>query len=227
MKEDTWSAVDHYIEERIVGADAALEAALESSAEAGLPAINVSPPQGKLLMMLAQLRGARSALEVGTLGGYSAIWIARGLAPGGRLVTLESNSVHANVARSNLVRAGVADRVEVRVGPARETLPTLMGDVRVPFDLTFIDADKPNNATYFDWAVKLSRPGSLIVVDNVVRGGAVVDHTNDDPSVRGTRELFDRLRTDTRVTCTAIQTVGIKGYDGFVLAVVKPQQQPS
>jgi predicted O-methyltransferase YrrM len=210
-----WDNVDRYISDTLVQADAALAAALAASDAAGLPAISVSPAHGKLLWLLARTIGAQRILEVGTLGGYSAIWLARGLAPGGRLVTLEALEKHAAVARKNLAGAGLSDVVEVRVGPALDTLPRLEG----PFDLTFIDADKQNNAEYFRWALKLSRPGSLIVVDNVVRDGAVIDARSRDAAVRGVRRLYELIATEPRVAATAIQTVGVKGYDGFAIAL--------
>jgi predicted O-methyltransferase YrrM len=220
MTEATWSAVDRYIADKLLAPDAALAAALESSEAAGLPAINVSPPQGKMLMMLAGLHGARSILEIGTLGGYSTIWLARALPPGGRVVTLEVDPKHAKVAVANVARAGLAPVVDVRVGAALDTLPRLEAEGRGPFDFFFIDADKPNNPNYFAWALKLSRKGSVIVVDNVVREGAVADSKNSDPRVQGTRRLFDMLAAEPRVSATAIQTVGSKGYDGFALAIV-------
>ena len=216
MSQDLWTAVDDYLTGELACSDEALEAALRSSAEAGLPAIAVSPPQGKLLHLIARMVGARRILEVGTLGGYSTIWLARALQPGGELVTLEINPRYAEVASANLARAGLADGVNVRVGPALETLPTLAG----PFDLVFIDADKPSNADYFAWAVKLSRPGTAIVVDNVVRDGAVIDAGSADPAVAGVRRLNALIASEPRVSATAIQTVGSKGYDGFILALV-------
>ena len=191
-----------------------------ASTEAGLPAINVAPNQGKLLHLWARMVGARSILEVGTLGGYSTIWLARALPPGGRIVTLEAEPRHAEVAVANLERAGVADRVEVVVGKALDTLPVLAQEGRGPFDLTFIDADKPSNADYFSWALRLSRRGSVIVIDNVVRDGALADADSDDASVRAMRALVERLADDPRVSATAVQTVGGKGYDGFLLALV-------
>ena len=212
-----WDDVDRYIGETLVQPDDALAAALAASEAAGLPAISVSPAHGKLLWLLARTLGAKRILEVGTLGGYSAIWLARALAPGGRLVTLEALEKHAAVARTNLERAGLADRVEVRVGRALETLPRLDG----PFDLAFIDADKQNNAEYFRWALKLSRPGSLIVVDNVVRDGAVVDARSRDAAVQGVRQLYELIAAEPRVAATAVQTVGVKGYDGFAIALVR------
>jgi predicted O-methyltransferase YrrM len=212
-----WHHVDRYITDTLVQPDAALEAALEASDAAGLPQISVSPTHGKLLWTLARLQHARRILEIGTLGGYSTIWLARGLAAGGRLVTLEALEKHAAVARANLARAGLTDVVEVRVGQALATLPLLKDG---PFDLTFIDADKQNNAEYFAWALKLSRPGSLIVVDNVVREGAVVDARSRDAAVLGVRRLNDLIAGERRVAATAIQTVGAKGYDGFAIALV-------
>jgi predicted O-methyltransferase YrrM len=211
-----WDNVDRYISDTLVQADAALAAALEASDAAGLPAISVSPAHGKLLWLLARTIGAQRILEVGTLGGYSAIWLARGLAPGGRLVTLEALEKHAAVARRNLAGAGLTDAVDVRVGKALDTLPRLEG----PFDLTFIDADKQNNAEYFRWALKLSRRGSLIVVDNVVRDGAVIDARSRDAAVQGVRRLYQLIATEPRVAATAVQTVGVKGYDGFAIALV-------
>jgi predicted O-methyltransferase YrrM len=211
-----WSAVDAYIADTLVGPDEALAAALEESDRAGLPAISVSAAQGRLLEALARAVDARAILEVGSLGGYSSIWLARGLAPGGRLVTLEINPKYADVARKNLARAGFADRAEVRVGSALDELPKLKG----PFDLVFIDADKPSNADYFAWALKLARRGSLIVVDNIARDGEVIDAKSRDPAVKGVRRLFDLIAAEPRVVATAVQTVGEKGYDGFALAVV-------
>lgn len=211
-----WDDVDRYISDTLVRPDEALDAALRASDEAGLPAISVSPAQGKLLWILARLVNAKRVLEIGTLGGYSTIWLARGMADGGRLVTLEYVDKHAEVARANLQRAGVANRIEIRVGAALDTLPSVQG----PIDLTFIDADKQNNAEYFRRALMLSRPGSLIVVDNVVRDGKVIDERARDASVQGVRKLNDLLAKERRVSATAIQTVGSKGYDGFTIALV-------
>jgi predicted O-methyltransferase YrrM len=219
MGDVKWRAVEDYIAGNLIEEDAALSQALKASAAAGLPDIAVSATQGKLLQLLAQTLGARKILEIGTLGGYSSIWLARGLVPGGRLITLEVDPAHADVARRNLDRAGVGDRVEVRLGPALETLPELVE--AGPFDLIFIDADKQSNADYFKWAVRLSRPGSLIIVDNVVRGGKVADASSSEPMVLGTRRLFAALASDQSVEATALQTVGPKGYDGFVVARVK------
>jgi predicted O-methyltransferase YrrM len=220
MTQPTWTAVDRYLDELLVGHDAVLEAALRASAEAGLPAINVAPTQGKLLNLLARVRGARAILEIGTLGGYSTIWLARALPTGGRMVTLEIDARHAEVARANLVRAGLSQRVEVRLGRALDSLERLETEGAGPFDLVFIDADKPNIPAYFKWALRLSRPGSLIVVDNVVRDGAVIDGESADASVQGVRRLNELMASEPRVSATTIQTVSAKGYDGFALALV-------
>jgi predicted O-methyltransferase YrrM len=220
MSEEQWAAVDRYITDLLVPSDAALDEALRASAEAGLPSINVSPNQGKFLQLLAMLRPARTILEIGTLGGYSTIWLARALPAGGRLVTLEAEPKHLEVARANLARAGLAGVVELRLGPALETLPQLEAEDRGPFDLIFIDADKPATPDYFRWAVRLSHPGSLIIVDNVVRTGAVVDAESDDPDVQGVRRFYELLAAEPRVSASAIQTVGSKGYDGFAIALV-------
>ncbi|HEY0364772.1 MAG TPA: O-methyltransferase [Solirubrobacteraceae bacterium] len=215
---DRWTAVDRYLADRLLEPDAALDAALEASAAAGLPAHGVSPTQGRLLELLARIQGARTILELGTLGAYSTIWLARALPPGGRLVTLELDAGYAEVARANLARAGVADVVEVRVGPARDTLAALAAEGHDAFDLVFIDADKAGNAEYLAAALGLSRPGTLIVADNVIRGGSVLD--GDDASSVGVRRFFDLIAAEPRLRATAIQTVGEKGYDGFALAVV-------
>ncbi len=216
MMQTQWTAVDNFFNNLLVGDDPILEAALKDSEAAGLPAIHVAPNQGKFLMLLAQIQQARSILEIGTLGGYSTIWLGRGMAADGHITTLEVSTKHAEVARSNLARAGLADRVTVHVGVALEILPTL----QQPFDMIFIDADKPNNPHYWEWALKLSRPGTLIIVDNVVRHGAVVNADSDDPNVLGTRKLAELVATESRVTATVIQTVGSKGYDGFLMARV-------
>ena len=220
MTEDQWAAVDRYFTDLLVSSDVALEAALASSAAAGLPAINVSPTQGKLLHLLARAIAARNILEIGTLGGYSTIWLARALPEGGRVISLEADARHAEVARSNFMRAGLDDVVEVRLGMALDTLPGLAAEGREPFDFVFVDADKPNNAAYFDWALRLSHPGSIIVVDNVVRGGEVIEDDSDSPTVQGVRRFLERLAAEPRVCATAIQTVGNKGYDGFTIALV-------
>ena len=220
MPEDQWTEVDQYFSESLLPSDPILESALEASVAAGLPAISVSPNQGKLLQMLAQIVGAHSILEIGTLGGYSTTWMARGLRAGGRLITLEVDPKHAEVAQLNISRAGLRDVVEVRIGNAVEILPQLSAERRGPFDLIFIDADKPNIPTYFEWALKLSRPGTLIIVDNVVRDGAVIDPDSNDPSVQGVRRFIELLGAESRASGTVIQTVGIKGYDGFAIVLV-------
>ncbi len=221
MTQETWNAVDDYLNDTLVLPDAVLEAALQASTAAGLPQINVSPPQGKFLHLLARVQGARNILEIGTLGGYSAIWLARALPPGGgRLITLEVDAKHAEVARANLARAGLANVTQVRLGRAIDTLPELERESAGPFDLVFIDADKPSNPEYFAWALKLSRRGTVIVVDNVVRGGAVADAASSDAAVLGVRRLNQMMATEPRISATAIQTVGSKGYDGFALALV-------
>lgn len=209
--------MDDYLNDTVVRPDADLDAALASTAAAGMPPIAVSAPQGKLLQLLARLVSARRILEIGTLGGYSTIWMARALPAGGQLVSLEVDPHHASVAAENVERAGVASLVDIKVGPALDTLPTLSG----PFDLTFIDADKVNIPAYFSHAVDLGRPGGLIVVDNVVRNGALADASSDDPAVMGVRRLHEMLASDDRVSATTIQTVGGKGYDGFTLAVIQ------
>jgi predicted O-methyltransferase YrrM len=224
VSRDQWAAVDGYISEKLVGADPVLDVAVSDSGAAGLPAIAVSPPQGKLLNLLARTIGARRILEVGTLGGYSTIWLARALGSGGRVVTLEANPDYAEVARANLARAGFADIVELRVGAALDTLPEIAAEGGEPFDLIFIDADKKNTPNYFTWALELSRPGSLIIADNVIRDGGVIDPDSDDPSVQGSQRLHEMLASGEvggrRVGATTIQTVGVKGYDGFTLALV-------
>jgi predicted O-methyltransferase YrrM len=216
MSQELWTAVDLYITDLLVPRDPMLEAALRASAEAGLPAIAVSPNQGKLLMMLAQCLGARRILEIGTLGAYSTIWLARGLADGGRLITLEADPKHAGVARSNIARAGLSEVVEVRVGKALDTLPGLVNEG--PFDLIFIDADKVSYPEYLSWAVTLTRAGGLIVADNVVRKGAVIEPDSSDLNVQGVRRFNEILAAEPRLSATAIQTVGSKGYDGFAIA---------
>lgn len=221
MSEKRWTEVDEYFENLLLPRDAVLDAALESSHVAGLPAISVTPGQGKFLALLAQARGARAILELGTLGGYSTIWLARALPAGGRLVTLEYEPRHAEVARRNLARAGVERVVDLRVGRALDTLPRLAEEGHGPFDFVFIDADKELYAEYFDWALRLSRSGTLIVADNVVRDGDVVDAESGDSRVQGIRRFNERVGREPRVSATAIQTVGGKGYDGFVIALVR------
>ena len=215
--QEQWTAVDEYINGVMVGSDAALEAALKSSSDAGLPAINVTPAQGKLLYLLARMQKAQSVLEIGTLGGYSTIWLGRAVAPKGKVITLEIDPKHAAVARENVARAGLRDVVDVRLGRALDTLATLPG----PLDFFFIDADKPAIPDYFQAALKLSRPGSVIVVDNVVRQGEVADASSKDANVQGVRRFNEMLKKERRVSATTIQTVGAKGYDGFTLAYVQ------
>ncbi|MDN7851125.1 O-methyltransferase [Burkholderia seminalis] len=220
MDQDRWSQVDAYFSATLVPSDDALDAALAASDAAGLPAINVAPNQGKLLQLLATIRGARRILEVGTLGGYSTIWLARALPPGGTLVTLELNPAHAKVATQNIAHAGFASVVSVVVGNAKDSLARLVDAGEAPFDFVFIDADKDNNAVYLDAALKLSRPGTVIVVDNVVRGGRVADPDNREPDVIGVRDGFARLVAEPALTTTAVQTVGQKGWDGFSISIV-------
>ena len=218
--EDLWGEVDKYITATIPHNDAALEAAIEANRAGGLPAIDVSAPQGKLLHLLTMVTGARRVLEVGTLGGYSTIWLARALPADGRIVTLEYAAKHAEVARKNLDAAGVGGKVEIRVGAAVDSLEQLAREGVAPFDLIFIDADKKNNPVYVQWALKLARRGTIIIVDNVIRDGKVVDAKSADADIQGTRAMFELVGREPRLTATAIQTVGGKGYDGFVIAVV-------
>ena len=220
MNSKTWSAVDDYIAERLIPDDAALQVALANNSRNGLPAIDVSAAQGKLLNLMARMVGARRILEIGTLGGYSTIWLARALAPGGRLISLELEPRHADVARVNVKNAGLSDVVDIRVGPALKSLEAIAAENAGPFDLFFIDADKPNNRNYLTWAMKLSRPGTAIICDNVIRDGAVLDGSGRDPNVVGARAAFDFIGRDGRLDGTAIQTVGAKGYDGFAIAIV-------
>jgi predicted O-methyltransferase YrrM len=217
---DQWTDVDRYLVDLLVPSDPALDAALQASADAGMPPINVAPNQGKLLHLLARLRGAHTMLEIGTLGGYSTIWLARALPPDGRLITLEADPQHAAIARINIARAGLADVVDVRVGQALDTLPQLAAEALAPFDLVFIDADKENTEAYLEWALRLTQPGSVIVLDNVVRNGTVSDATTTDPRIQAIRRGLAALAADPRVTTTAIQTVGSKGYDGLAIALV-------
>jgi|SRR5580698_5196285 len=220
MSEELWTAVDNYLVEKLIPADAALKAAREANAESKLPAIDVSPTQGKLLYLLAKIQGARRILEVGTLGGYSTIWLARALPDDGRLVTLEVEKRHAEVALQNIERAGLTSQVELRLAPAAESLAALVLEKVEPFDLIFIDADKPNSPVYLEWALRLARTGTIVVVDNVIRDGEVINASSTDESVRGTRKLFDLIASERRLEATALQTVGSKGYDGLVVAVV-------
>ena len=216
METQLWTDVDHYTTDLLIPPDQALEAALAASEAAGLPSISVSPSQGKLLMLLAKLGGAKRILEIGTLGGYSSIWLARALPAGGRLISLEANAKHAEVARGNIARAGLSDVVEVRLGDAGQSIQQLTG----PFDLVFIDADKKSIPHYLEWSIKLSRPGTLIVVDNVIRDGALIDAQSEDPNVLGARKMHAMIAAEPRLSATTIQTVGSKGYDGFTLALV-------
>jgi len=221
MNQDLWTAVDQYINDQLVPSDPVLDAALDACTAAELPAISVTPSLGKLLQLLARLVDAKNILEIGTLGGYSTIWLARALPAGGRVITLEADAKHAKVACKNIARAGLADVVELREGKALDTLPELAAEGLEAFDLIFIDADKSNNPHYFDWALRLSHKGTLIIVDNVVRDGAVIEADSTDPNIQGVRRLFEILAAEPRVVSTALQTVGSKGYDGFVIALVK------
>jgi predicted O-methyltransferase YrrM len=215
-----WSTVDKYVEGQLIPSDPALVHALEASAAAGLPSIAVAPNQGKLLQLWARAIGARNVLEIGTLGGYSTIWLARALPAGGKVVTLELERKHADVARASFEHAGLADRIELKLGRALDTLQQLAAERREAFDFVFIDADKASIPEYFDWSLKLSRPGSVIVVDNVVRRGAVADPGSTDVHVRGVQRFHELLAKETRVSATTVQTVGSKGYDGFTFALV-------
>ena len=220
MTQETWAAIDNYYDGLFLQKDAVLDGALEASRAASLPAIQLSPSQGKLLHLLAKAKGAKTILEVGTLGGYSTIWLARALPPGGKLVTLEYDAKHAEVARANIKQAGFADSVEVRLGSAADTMPQLVGDLRAPFDFIFIDADKPGYAEYFKWAMKLSRPGTLIVADNVVRKGEVANSQTTDKDAQGIRSFNKVVAAESRVSATAVQTVGSKGHDGMAAILV-------
>jgi predicted O-methyltransferase YrrM len=218
--EERWAAVDGYVTDLLVKPDQALENSLAASAAAGLPAINVSPPQGKFLYLLAKAIAARRILEVGTLGGYSTIWLARALPGDGRLVTLESEAKHAEVARLNISRAGLDRKIELRLGPANQSMAALVHEKGAPFDLIFIDANKEGYPEYLNWAMKLVRVGSLIIADNVIRKGAVIDANSSDERVQGVRRFNEIVAADARLSATAIQTVGSKGYDGFTIAMV-------
>ena len=215
-----WTDVDRYFSEKLIAEDAVLEAALAATQAAGIPAINIEPNQGMLLQIMARMCRARTILEIGTLGGYSTIWLGRALPPDGRLITLEYEMKHAVVARDNISRAGLDGIVEIRIGRAIETLPALQAEGMGPFDLIFIDADKPSNPDYFAWALRLSRPGTVIVIDNVVRDGRVIDEASNASDVLGVRRMIDLIAAEPRVSSTAIQTVGAKGYDGFAIAIV-------
>jgi predicted O-methyltransferase YrrM len=223
-KPEIWSAVDRYFEEKFLSHDEALETALQSNREAGLPAIDVTPLQGKFLELLVRISGAQRILEIGTLGGYSTIWLSRALPPGGRLITLELDPRHAEIARANLERASLLDRVELRVGPASDSLASLVNEHAAPFDLIFIDADKAGNAEYLRWSLQLSRPGTVIVLDNVVRDGKVADADSPDPDIQGIRRFTEMVAAEPRLSATMLQTVAGKGYDGFALAVVLPSK---
>jgi predicted O-methyltransferase YrrM len=221
MAQDLWTSVDTYISENLVHSDQALNDAVQANTSAGLPAIDVAPNQGKLLHLLARIQGAKRILEIGTLGGYSTIWLARALPPDGKLVTLELDPTHASVAAANIQRAGLTALVDLRVGPALDSLVRLYAEKPAPFDLIFLDADKPNNPNYLEWAIKFSRPGTIIIGDNVIRDGEILDPNNTDPRVTGTRTFLDKLGSHPQLDATALQTVGSKGYDGFALALVK------
>jgi len=220
-KNELWTAVDSYIQQTLAPNDTVLDDAMKANSAAGLPGIDVTPSQGKLLHLLALATRAKRVLEIGTLGGYSTIWLARALPRGGRVVTLEREPKHAEVARANLKRAGVAKKVEVRVGAAAESLAQMHSEGVKPFDLIFIDADKPSNPVYMDCALKLAKPGTLIIVDNVVREGQLANSTSTDPAVVGTREMIERMSAEPRLVATMVQTVGSKGYDGFAIALVR------
>ena len=220
MDQTTWTAVDEYINDQLVPSDAALDAALEACTAGEFPAISVTPSQGKLLHLLARLQGAKNILEIGTLGGYSTIWLARALPADGRVITLEADPKYARVASENIARARLADVVELREGKALDTLPELAAEGLEAFDLIFIDADKNNNPHYFEWALRLSRKGTLIIIDNVVRDGAVVDADSADADIQGIRKLFSMMAAEPRIVSSAVQTVGSKGYDGFAIALV-------
>jgi len=228
VNQELWTAVDQYINGLLVPSDPALDAALEASAAADLPAIQVTPAQGKLLYLLARMGGARHILEIGTLGGYSTIWLARALPDDGRLLTLEADAKHAAVARANIARAGLTRTIELRLGRALDSLPQVAAEGRGPFDLVFIDANKSDMAEYFDWALQLSRRGGVILADNVIRQGGVLDTQSDDADIQGVRRFNARVAAEPRVSATEIQTVGSKGYDGFALVLVldDPRGQP-
>ena len=223
MTQQLWTSVDDYITDLFAPSDPVMQETLAASEAAGLPSISVAPNEGKLLMLLAQICGARNILEIGTLGGYSTIWLARGMASGGGLITLEANAKHAEIARLNIARAGLASMIEVRLGPAGETLPQLAAEGRSPFDLIFIDADKEGYPEYLAWALKLARPGTLIIADNVIRDGEVLNPASDDPRVQGARRFNQLLANEPRVKATVIQTVGRKGHDGMAIAIVIAQ----
>ncbi len=220
MNQARWNAVDDYIVGKLVSDDPVFQQVLDANEAAGLPAIDVSPAHGKLLHLLARMSGARRVLEIGTLGGFSTIWLARALPAGGTVMTLEALPEHAEVARANFARAGVAGKIDLRLGLALDTLAALVAEKAEPFDFVFIDADKPNNPHYLAFALKLARPGTVIVADNVVRGGEVLDADSQDASVQGIRAYYDALAAEPRLSATAVQTVGVKQWDGFSVAIV-------
>jgi predicted O-methyltransferase YrrM len=220
MSQERWTSIDKYITDLLVPSDQVLDETLKANIAGGLPQWDVAPNQGKLLMLLAQIRGARRILEIGTLGGYSTIWLGRALPSDGHLVTLESDPKHAEVAQENIVRAGLSDLVELRIGPALDTLSALEGESIDPFDFIFIDADKQSNPEYLQWALRLSRPGTVIITDNVVLFGAILDSGSTDPNIQGIRDFMESLAAEPRLSATAVQTVGSKGHDGFAIAVV-------
>jgi predicted O-methyltransferase YrrM len=221
MTQELWTSVDRYLVENFIPQDPALNEALQANIAAGLPTIDVAPNQGKLLHLLARIQGSRRILEIGTLGGYSTIWLARALSPGGKLITLEAAPKHAEIAKANIARAGLSALVELRLGSALDSLAQLQKEAAQPFDLIFIDADKENIPKYLEWSLRLSRPGTIIIVDNVIRDGAVIDPNDSDPRVQGVRRFFEMVAANPHLDATALQTVGTKGYDGFTLAVVK------
>lgn len=221
MSQELWTSVDHYIVENLIQTDPMLNEVMQANTAAGLPAIDVAPNQGKLLHLLARIQGARRILEIGTLGGYSTIWLARALPSDGKLTTLEVEAKHAEVAKANIARAGLSSVVELRLGPALKSLSQLHEEGAPPFDFIFIDADKQNIPGYLEWSLRLSHPGTIIVTDNVVREGAVINPEDPDPRVQGVRRFFSMIAADPRIDATTLQTVGSKGYDGFTLAVVK------
>ena len=220
MDQDRWNAVDAYIVDRLISSDEALDSVLDANAAGGLPAIDVSTTAGKFLHLITRISGAKRVLEIGTLGGFSTIWFARALPAGGKVVTLEYEPEHADIARANIARAGVAERVEIRLGAALDSLAALKAEGAAPFDLVFIDADKENNPNYLQWAMTLGRPGTVIISDNVVRDGEILDAASTDPDVQGMRRFFDMMGAEPRLSATALQTVGIKGWDGFSIAIL-------
>jgi predicted O-methyltransferase YrrM len=221
MTKELWIAVDRYITDSLLPPDPVLDETIRANTAAALPAIDVAPNQGKFLHLLARIHGAKRILEIGTLGGYSTIWLARALPPDGKLITLEFDPKHFEVASANIARAGFSAIVEQRLGAALDTLPQLEAEAAGPFDLIFIDADKPNIPHYLDWAIRLSRPGTIIIIDNVVRDGAIIDPADPSPIIQGVRRFYEMFANNPRLDATALQTVGSKGYDGFVMALVR------